>query len=267
MAFLLENIKNSPFKNIDRCYVTSKFGFRSFYNSKTSRYENNFHYGIDLISGTEVVATATGKVVNMRNSIQGYSETYASGNFVTLDHGNNIYTTYCHLEYNSIPVKIGDKVKIGEVIGIKGNTGHSTGAHLHYGIKINGSWVDPEPYLIGEKQIININNENTTTNTSTYTIQYGDTLSVIAKKYNCSLNDLISLNNIKNPNLIFVGNILKIPNVNKTKEDSIYIVKQGDTLSGIAKKYNTSWNLIYENNKHIIGSNPDLIYAGQKLKI
>lgn len=76
MAFLLENIKNSPLKNIDRCYVTSKFGFRSFYNSKTSRYENNFHYGIDLISGTEVVATATGKVVNMRNSIQGYSETY-----------------------------------------------------------------------------------------------------------------------------------------------------------------------------------------------
>ena len=54
--------------------------------------------------------------------------------------------------------------------------------------------------------------------------------------------------------------------VNKTTTIT-YIVKEGDTLSSIARKYNTTWQKIYEKNKNVIGNNPDLIIAGQKLTI
>jgi hypothetical protein len=93
-----------------------------------------------------------------------------------------------------------------------------------------------------------------------YSILNGDTLTSISKKYNVSINDLVSINNIKNPNLIFAGSILKIPNQN------YYIVKSGDTLSSIAKKYNTTWQNLYELNKDSI-KDPNLIYVNQQLKI
>lgn len=144
---MLNNIKNTPLQGLTSIGYSSDFGCRILNNNK------NYHSGIDLIGNATnvVVAVAPGKVVAMRNNIKGFSTTYASGNYVTIDHGNGIKTVYCHMVYNSVKVKVGDTVAKGQVLGTKGNTGHSFGVHLHFGVNVNGTYVDPKPYLLGDK--------------------------------------------------------------------------------------------------------------------
>lgn len=100
-----------------------------------------------------------------------------------------------------------------------------------------------------------------------YTVKAGDTLSSIANKYGTTYQKLAEYNGIANPNLIYTGQVIKIPNGNTNNTSITYTVKTGDTLSSIASKYNTTWQTIYEKNKKVIGNNPNLIYAGQKLTI
>lgn len=267
MAYLINNIKSSPFEGLDYSYMTSKFGYRKFWNDVTEMYNTNFHNGVDLTSGTVVIAVEKGKVASVRSNINGYTEKYPSGNYVTLYHGNNVYTTYCHLKYGSVNLKVGDSVDKGEKLGLKGSTGYSTGPHLHFGVKKDNAWVDPVPYLLGEKSILE-SEENETNNTNSsnnvYIVKKGDTLTKIAKLYDTTVSSLVKLNSIKNANLIYVGQIIKLPT--STNEVS-YTVQKGDNLTKIAKKYNTTWQELYIINKDIIGSNPNLIKVGQVLKI
>ena len=99
-----------------------------------------------------------------------------------------------------------------------------------------------------------------------YVVKKGDTLSAIASKYNTNYKSLAEYNNIKNPNKIYPGQIIKIPN-KTTPTRTTYIVKKKDTLSAIASKYNTTWKKLYEKNKNVIGKNPNKIYPGMVLKI
>ncbi len=94
------------------------------------------HYGLDIAipTGTPVKTTMDGKVVYAGWNNQGY------GNLVIVENGA-YRTYYAHL--SEIPVKIGDKVSAGSVIGLSGNTGNSTGPHLHYEIRINMKPIDP----------------------------------------------------------------------------------------------------------------------------
>lgn len=95
-------------------------------------------------------------------------------------------------------------------------------------------------------------------------IERGDTLSDLAIKYGTTVDRLVELNNIANPNLIFAGNTLLVPINDGKKQTVTYTVKRGDTLSGIAKKYGVSvQQLINANNI----KNPNLIYVGQILTI
>jgi len=107
----------------------------------------------------------------------------------------------------------------------------------------------------------------------TYTIQSGDTLSSIANKFNTTVQELVSLNDLPNQNLIYTGEILKIPtNEETTRTASVsehmhtltYVVRSGDTLSSIAIRFNTTVNELVELNSI---SNLNLIYPGQVLKI
>ena len=82
-------------------------------------------------------------------------------------------------------------------------------------------------------------------------------------KYGTTYQELARINNIANPNVIYPGQVIKI---NGTAETT-YTVKSGDTLSGIANKYGTTWQKLYEKNKSVIGNNPNLIKPGQVLKI
>jgi murein DD-endopeptidase MepM/ murein hydrolase activator NlpD len=98
------------------------------------------HTGLDFraATGDPVRATANGKVVS-----SGWAGGY--GRMVEIDHGNGLSTRYGHL--SEINVKVGDQIKIGQVIGAVGSTGRSTGPHLHYETRIDGDAVDPQKFL------------------------------------------------------------------------------------------------------------------------
>lgn len=106
--------------------------------------------------------------------------------------------------------------------------------------------------------------------TTTIIIQKGDTLSGLALRYHTTVSKLVELNNIANPNLIYAGNTLIVPisssgsGGDNTSSDEIYIVRSGDTLSGIAAQYHTTVTAI-ANLNHI--PNVNLIYTGQRLFI
>jgi murein DD-endopeptidase MepM/ murein hydrolase activator NlpD len=98
------------------------------------------HTGLDFraASGDPVRATANGKVVT-----SGWQGGY--GRMIEIDHGNGLSTRYGHL--SEINVKVGDLIRIGQVIGAVGSTGRSTGPHLHYETRIDGDAVDPQKFL------------------------------------------------------------------------------------------------------------------------
>lgn len=112
--------------------TTSPFGVYRVYNgSFTSR-----HTGQDIraVTGTPIYASAGGRVVLAeRLDIR--------GNMVIIDHGWGVFTGYCHL--SEITVKPGQLLEAGQPIGLSGNTGRSTGPHLHWEMAVGGAWIDP----------------------------------------------------------------------------------------------------------------------------
>jgi murein DD-endopeptidase MepM/ murein hydrolase activator NlpD len=107
-------------------------------------YEYHEGQDIDAVFGTPVQAAASGRVI-----IAGRQRGY--GNVVYVDHGGGLSTRYGHL--SEIDVSVGQTVTRGQMIGLVGSTGRSTGPHLHYEVRINNQPVDPRQYLPGaEKQ-------------------------------------------------------------------------------------------------------------------
>lgn len=100
------------------------------------------HHGLDfaVVEGTPIKTTMSGKVVHSGWNDQGY------GNLVIVENGNK-RTYYAHL--SELPVEQGAWVNQGDVIGLSGNTGNSTGPHLHYEIRINGQTIDPTEEVFG----------------------------------------------------------------------------------------------------------------------
>ncbi|MFC4778767.1 M23 family metallopeptidase [Paenibacillus sp. GCM10023252] len=121
--------------------VTSLFGIRKDpFNGK-----DTFHSGLDLGGsiGEPVYATADGVV-----SLSDEDDTH--GNYIMINHGRGVRTRYLHLHTRA--VEDGDKVKKGQPIGELGNTGRSTGPHLHYEVSVNGENVDPRPYIQANRE-------------------------------------------------------------------------------------------------------------------
>lgn len=116
--------------------ITSNFGARS---SPTEDASSN-HKGIDIgaPTGTNIVAAASGTVV-----VSTYS--YSAGNYIMINHGGGVYTVYMHA--SKLLASVGDTVERGEVIAKVGSTGYSTGPHLHFGIRVNGTYVNPRQYV------------------------------------------------------------------------------------------------------------------------
>jgi len=116
--------------------ITSGFGGRS---SPTEGASSN-HKGIDIgaSTGTNIVAAASGEVV-----VSTYS--YSAGNYVMINHGGGVYSVYMHA--SKLLVSAGDTVKQGQTIAKVGSTGYSTGPHLHFGIRVNGTYVNPSQYV------------------------------------------------------------------------------------------------------------------------
>ncbi|MCQ2914249.1 MAG: peptidoglycan DD-metalloendopeptidase family protein [Alphaproteobacteria bacterium] len=129
-------------KPVDRIRVTSTFG------SRGDPFQNNAarHEGVDIggIMGEPVYVTAPGKVV--RTGEWGWY-----GNMIEIDHGLGFRTRYAHLD--KILVSKDDAVRAGDKIGTVGNTGRSTGPHLHYEVRIRGYAVDPMSFIKGERNV------------------------------------------------------------------------------------------------------------------
>jgi len=126
-----------PISRGEKSWVTSKFGYRQ--SPFTGQKE--FHQGYDISTreGTPIMATADGVVIFVgRKGLL--------GNCIIIDHGHGMVTRYGHAE--KFLKKRGEKVKRWEPIGLVGNTGRSTGPHVHYEVRLNGIPVNPEKYIL-----------------------------------------------------------------------------------------------------------------------
>lgn len=130
------------------------------------------------------------------------------------------------------------------------------------------------PKIIKDNKLNNYNSNNSTNDNAnnyiSYVVKKGDTLSGIASKYGISWKTLYNDNKSvigSNPNKIYPGQVIKVPSNSNNISPVKYVVKKGDTLSGIASKYGISWKDLYNKNKSVIGSNPNKIYPGQVLNI
>lgn len=123
-----------PCPNYSR--ISSEYGYRKHPTLKVRK----MHNGIDMAAsvGTGIVAAMAGEVLEA-----GYNSTM--GYYVIIDHGNNLLTIYMHCA--KLKTKKGASVSAGQSIATVGSTGRSTGAHLHFGIKVNGKYVNPRKYL------------------------------------------------------------------------------------------------------------------------
>ncbi|MDP1633813.1 MAG: peptidoglycan DD-metalloendopeptidase family protein [Gallionellaceae bacterium] len=116
--------------------LTGNFGLRRIINGL----ERNPHAGIDVAApiGTPVLAAGAGIVVET-------GDYFFNGNSAYIDHGQGIVTLYCHLD--RVDVQPGERVAAGQRIGHSGNTGRTTGPHLHWTVLANGTAVDPRLFL------------------------------------------------------------------------------------------------------------------------
>ena len=121
--------------------ITSEFGYRKAPTNGASTGHSGIDIGVPV--GTSVKSIADGTVVAARNGMRGY------GTGVFIDHGiidgKHIVSEYGHL--SNFDVKVGDKIKQGQIFAKSGNTGISTGPHLHITIRENGKPVNPKKYL------------------------------------------------------------------------------------------------------------------------
>lgn len=120
-----------------RGWVTSDFGTRTspFTNKKT------MHYGLDIATttGSPIIAPADG-IVSFSGNQEGF------GKVLVIDHGYGFSTFYGHC--SALKKKVGDKIKRGDLIALVGNTGTSTGPHLHYEVRVNGVATNPAKYIL-----------------------------------------------------------------------------------------------------------------------
>lgn len=125
-----------PVQGTSPANITSPFGNRDAPVAGASSY----HKGIDIgcATGTPIVAASSGTVI-----VADYN--YAEGNYVCIDHGGGVVTVYMH--NSSLMVSVGETVSAGQQIAAAGSTGISSGPHCHFGVRVDGTYVDPMPYF------------------------------------------------------------------------------------------------------------------------
>lgn len=133
LAIIISYNMSKISKPLEKIRIVSGFGWRT--HPITGK--RSFHNGVDLAAptGTEIYAPKSGTISKMYRNSKG-------GIQLIVNHSGNLVTGYAHLSKYA-DIKVGDKVKQGDVIAYVGNTGQSTGAHLHFTTKINNKYVNP----------------------------------------------------------------------------------------------------------------------------
>ena len=179
-------------------HVTSNWGFRKW----------KFHYGIDLkVHRGDTVRSAFDGTVRITRRDRGY------GYFVVVRHDNGLETLYGHL--NKILVKNGQKLKSGQAVGMGGNTGRSTGYHLHLEFRYLGNPINPNDIVNFEthevhKPVLVLNARTFAYKQEIdkiryWTVRKGDTLGRIAYRTGVSVNKLCKLNGITKTTVLRIG--------------------------------------------------------------
>jgi len=200
--------------------VTSRFKYRG----------RKFHYGIDvdLVTGDTLSSCFDGIVRYAKYNTGGY------GNLVIIRHYNGLETYYAHLE--KLFVSANQEVQAGEHIGLGGNTGHSTGDHLHFEIRLFGNALNPEEVIDFKNRQLKSENlfihagmfaykrkssskSNSSSKTKTlpgddkvtyHKVRSGDSLFAMSLKYNTSLDKICKLNEIKASKILKIGEMIKV---------------------------------------------------------
>jgi murein DD-endopeptidase MepM/ murein hydrolase activator NlpD len=128
---------------VNKLILTSNFGVRSDPFNGHAR----MHKGIDIPGpkGTPIYATADG-IVARSGWVNGY------GNMVEITHGNGMETRYGHM--SKLIVEPNSRVRRGQIIGLMGSTGRSTGSHLHYEVRVDGQAINPLPFVAGADYMV-----------------------------------------------------------------------------------------------------------------
>lgn len=202
-SIVLENDYLSYFFSPIRGVVTSNFGWR----------EGRIHKGIDIdLNKGDMVSTVFDGKVRVARKQGGF------GNVVIIMHPNGLETVYAHL--SKIKVKEGDIVLSGQTIGLGGNTGHSSGSHLHFEVHYKGHALNPGAIIsFTEHQLyhhtINLSNNGNTlfafpSNCGTHLVGRGESWNSIANKYGLSLKELMSLNGVGRRYYLKIGQQLRV---------------------------------------------------------
>ena len=189
----------STYCHPNRNAVTSDFGFRRGWQ---------FHYGIDTrLKVGDSICSSFGGMVRIVQRGRAY------GNYVVIRHFNGFETVYGHLSKTF--VKVNQVVRAGEIIALGGNTGRSTGPHLHYEIRYLGQPVSPRDLIDFENytaiyRIVDLcaghfAYAKELEQVRYYTVRRGDTLSGISSKTGVSVDKLCQLNNIKRTTILRIG--------------------------------------------------------------
>lgn len=190
--------------------VTSPYGIRHY----------RMHKGIDIKvqKGDTIRAAFSGEVSRVNYERRGY------GHYIFITHPDqeNAITVYAHLSKKL--VKVGQKVEAGEPIGLGGNTGRSTGSHLHFEIRIKNMAINPTTFFDFENQtrvqdtlklsMLQINKEQAAIEKELakhryHKIRPGDNLGKIARKYGISIDKICRLNGIKRTTILRIGRVLR----------------------------------------------------------
>lgn len=130
---------NLPYKS-GKVTLTSHFGWRTLNGSR------DYHKGVDLSGTNKTLVAPCDGVVGSSTIITDKSNlTWQWGNYIRIDTPDGLKIFMCHMAQRK--VKVGQKVKSGDVVGIEGNTGYSFGSHCHFEVRKNGESVDPTPFL------------------------------------------------------------------------------------------------------------------------
>jgi murein DD-endopeptidase MepM/ murein hydrolase activator NlpD len=198
----------SDFKLPTHGYITSEFGPRRY----------RYHYGIDLKVnvGDSIASSFSGKIRIIDYEARGY------GHYVVVRHDNGLETVYAHL--SEVLVSLNQAVDSGDIIALGGNTGRSTGPHLHFEIRYLGNAINPasivnfntgiahQPiYLITKKNSFYYQREVAAAQAAKYyTVRKGDNLGKIASRNGTSVNNLCKLNRISTRTLLKPGQRLRV---------------------------------------------------------
>lgn len=231
----MRNIANKQFP------VTYGYGLPSL------AFKNKKHLAVDYGTpdGTTLFPKFDGKIVAVG------ADQYGS-KFIKYAK-NDLIIEYWHIA--KALKKVGDLVQENTAIAVSGASGKATGPHTHVAAYRNGAPFDVRTLDVPVP----------TNSGNSYTVVSGDTLSGIAARHGMSLSRILDLNPKyrANPSLIHIGDRILISAV---LPSSYYVVKKGDTLTGIASRNNTTLNDILTKNP-ALKANPDRIYIGQRIKL